>query len=56
MKVPSPMAGCSTGRGPQRFCISGTPGGSTALTLTGANEAGAATRSGTIHWPGGGGG
>ena len=43
------------GRGPQRFCISGTPGGSTALTLTGANEAGAASRSGTIHWPGGGG-
>ena len=40
------------GRGPQRVCIPEAPGQSTTLTLNGANEAGAASRSVTIPWPG----
>lgn len=41
------------GRGPQRICVTRAAGDTTTLTLTGANEAGSASRSVIIQWPSG---
>ena len=49
--LPSPR-NSAPGRGPQRVCIPEAPGQGTTLTLTGTNEAGSASRSVTIAWPG----
>ena len=46
----SPASGRATGTSRVRVTVTGTPGGTTTLTLTGRNEAGSASRSVTITW------
>ena len=46
----TPASGRATGTARVRVDVSGTPGGSTTLTLTGRNEAGSVSRAVTINW------